>query len=214
MDESGRMGSAYVCSEAGLTAKRPFRDLLTEEVRLLKIFLQVSCWPSAASLVFKCYLFVVPKTKAKYPAQSKLQSQWPSLSQFYCYIYLPLYLHWQQLWKKLWNGFHVCLHLVAAFLAGAIRPRGRQHFTVGGAIQTWSKETVSAPTVQPFQLRNCMAHSTNGSGRGTFLVKLFQFFFPVTLVFYMMIAILLFPLAQWDKCELTKLYRSQCSLNG
>lgn len=178
MDESGRMGSAYVCNEAGLTAKRPFRDLLTKEGRLLKIFLQVSCWPSAASLVFKRYLFVEPKTKAKYSVQSKLQSQWPSLSQFYCNIYLPLYLYWQHFWKKLWNGFHACLHLVAAFLAVAMRPRGRQHFTVGGAIHMWSKETVSAPTVQPFQLTEKLHGSFNKwKWEGYILSKIVSVFF-------------------------------------
>lgn len=145
MDYSDRMGSACVCSEAGLAAKRPFRDLLTEEGKLLKIFLQVSCWPSAASLAFKCYLSVVPKTKAiSFCAEPAAKLTSSSLPKFYHYIYLPLYLHWEHLQKKPWNGFHACLHLVAAFLAAAIRPRGRQHLTVGRAIPMWSKETVPA----------------------------------------------------------------------
>lgn len=39
MNYTNRMGSACVYSEAGLTSKRPFRNLLTEEGRLLKMFL-------------------------------------------------------------------------------------------------------------------------------------------------------------------------------
>lgn len=120
MDYSDRMGSACVCSEGGLTAKRPFRDVLTEEGRLLKIFLQVSCWPSAASLAFKHYLFVVPKTNAKYSVQSKLQTWWPSLPPVLP-LYLPAIIVTLAAPSKeaMEFGFHARLHLVAAFLAAA-----------------------------------------------------------------------------------------------
>lgn len=173
------MGSTYGCSEAGLTAKKPFRDLLTEEGRLLKIFLQVSCWPSAASLAFKYYLFVVPKTKAKYSVQSKLQTRWPSLSPVFTVLFTCHYIYIGNTFKRSSGmGSMRAFSLLQLFWQ-------QQLDTEADSTSLWEvlykcgvkKQSLLKQFSHFNWLRNCMAHSTNGSGRGTFSVKLFQVFF-------------------------------------